>query len=305
MRADPDYVAPVERVLALRACRSFDTLTPAELAQIAGHLRTRRFSKGAELVRPGVPRSAMQFIVRGHVQVSRGGETARRVGPHETIGDLAELFRDEPAPRVVAVEETLALELDRADIEDLLEDEFPIFLGVLRGMARELSHAPSAVFHAVEAPYEKPLRGVAPREASPLGWVERILVLRRTLDFADAEVDALGELARQATELVVASGTRLWVEGDPSNYFLVLITGHVSARTGRERFEFGPGSAVGALDSLSSDARWFSATAEDHVRALRIPAHSLLELMEDNLGLGINLLRAVARGIGETDAVAT
>ena len=304
MRTDPYYVAPVERVLALRACGSFDTLTPAELAQIAGYLRTRRYSKGAALVRPGVPRSAMQFIVRGQVLVRRAGDIAQRVGPHETIGDLAELFRDEPAPSVIAVEETLALELDRADIEDLLEDEFPIFLGVLRAMARELARAPSAVFHAAEAPYEEPLRGIPSPESSALGWVERILVLRRTLDFAGAEVDALGELARQATELAVASGTRLWVKGDPSNYFLVLISGRVSAHAGQQRFAFGPGSAVGALESLSSDARWFSATAEAPVRALRIPAHSLLELMEDNLSLGINLLRAVARGIGENHGVA-
>lgn len=295
MRLESSDVPSVERVLALRACRAFEALDPAQLAPIAECLKVHGFPKGAELVRPGVPLTSMAFVIRGQVHVYRGAESARRVGPGEVIGELADLFNDEPAPTVVAVEETLTLQLDRSDIEDLLEDEFPLFIGVLRGLARELARSPRTVFNM--APLE-----LSPSMRGKVGWVDRIQLLRRTMDFAGTEIEALAELAKQATDVLVPMGTRLWTAGDSSDYFLVLTSGRVEAFVGDRRLVFGPGSAMGALEALSGDARSFTATAQTEVRALHIATHSLLDLMEDNVTFGISLLRAMARGIGETPA---
>jgi CRP-like cAMP-binding protein len=300
VRAEAVDVAPVERVLALRTFPVFEGLSPSELAVMAEHVRPRRFEPGDAVFRPDAPVRALHFVVQGRVALLRHGRARRNLGPHEVVGGLASLMQDPAGQHAVATEPTVTLQLDRDEMAEVFEDNFPIFLGVLRVMARMLvtarkklgndgGHPPSGALHWM-------------RELGELGLVERILVLRRTMDFAGAEIEALADLAQEAEEIRLAPGRTLWRVGDTADHSLILISGRVVcyAETGQE-LDFGPGSVVGGVDSLCDDPRWYTAVARGEVRGLRIEAQDLLDVIEDNMAMGMNLLRVIAGGIHQID----
>jgi CRP-like cAMP-binding protein len=300
MLVDGPKVALVERVLLLRACPLLKNLGLFELARMAEHMRSRRFASEAILLRPGVPLSVLVFMREGHADVMSSAAEPRRVGPRDTLGDLADLFHDAAAPTVVARSPVLTLELERSDLEDLLEDEFSIYHGVLRALAQRLVQ-------------QRVLRGeAAPKTGEPmpryehhdLDLVERILMLRRTAAFAGADVEALAELAELATPLVLPPRSVLWSAGAASDHFLVPVSGRILASTARRSTAFGPGSTLGLFESLSGAARWFDAVAATEARALRVPTSALVDLAEDNFALGMTLLRATARAARGSDTSA-
>jgi CRP-like cAMP-binding protein len=293
MRADELDVAPIERVLALRALREFETLTPTDLALIADLARPRRFAEGELLMRPGVPISGLHFLLEGEVRIDREGTTSQELGPREVVGDLAAMFRDAPAPRIVALEPSATLELVRTDIEEIFEDDFPIFLGALRSLARRLSLSTPVLTRA---------RAVEPVTTSigPLSLVDRVVALRRSMEFAGTEIEALADLAQQALDFSLPARGELWKLGDDADHFVVLIEGRVRAVTPRHSdLCFGPGHALGALESLSGAPRGYTVVADTDVRALRIDALVLLDLIEDNVALGSSLLCTIAQRLGE------
>lgn len=296
MRAESVDVAPVERVLALRTFPVFEGLSPAELAVMAEHVRPRRFRKGALVLRREIPVRSLHFVISGRVELLRDGERSRSLGPHDVLGGLASLMDEPLRERAVAVEDTITLQLDRDDMEDVFEDNFPIFCGVLRVMARMLVASRKKLGSDI-ADIVAPLQTSA-RELAQLGLVERILVLRDSMDFADTEIEALADVAQDAEEVELPSGRVLWQIGDPADHFVVVIDGRLRcvSETGHE-LRYGPGVVIGAINSLSGEPRWYTAMAEGRLRCLRIRTQNLLDVIEDNMAVGMNLLRVIARRI--------
>jgi CRP-like cAMP-binding protein len=298
MHVEEHEIAPIERVLTLRALPEFEALTPTDLALVADVARLRRFARGELLMRPGVPMHGLHFVLGGELHVERAGQPGRRLHARDVVGDLAALFRDAPAPRIVAVVPSSTLELVRADIEEVFEDDFPVFLSVLRSFARALGRRTPALASATAFA----ARSIAASQlrSAPLPLVERVVVLRRSMDFAGAEIETLAELAQQAVEVSLSPGHELWRVNDPADHFVIVVEGTVLATRARGTdLYYGPGTAIGALESMSGDGRGFTVRAHTEVRALRVDARVLLDLIEDNPAVGLNLLRSIARGIGE------
>ena len=125
--------------------------------------------------------------------------------------------------------------------------------------------------------------------------------MRNTLDFAKARVEALADLAQETEEVRYPAGATLWKVGDSSDHALMLMSGVVRCQTEGSSQNFGldPGSTVGGIDSLADEPRWFSAVAETDVRALRVGVEQLLDVIEDNIDMGIQLLRVLAIGLDQ------
>jgi CRP-like cAMP-binding protein len=141
----------------------------------------------------------------------------------------------------------ITLQLDRDDMEEVFEDNFPIFLGVLRVMARALVASRKKLGR--DAGHPRANSSSWMRGLGELGLVERILILRRTLDFAGAEIEALADLAQQAEEIVQPVRQPLWAAGDAADHFIILLSGRVRPGSRCPVF-FRPGSIVGGVESF-------------------------------------------------------
>jgi CRP-like cAMP-binding protein len=79
---------------------------------------------------------------------------------------------------------------------------------------------------------------------------------------------------------------------------VIVVDGTVRASLGSETTAYGPGTALGALESIAFEPREFTVVAHTDVRGLRLEARVLLDLIEDSPGLGSKLLRSIAHGLG-------
>jgi CRP-like cAMP-binding protein len=290
-------ITQVDRVLALKTFDAFRDLSPEELAALAEYARPRFFTKHACVVRGGMRIRALHFILQGEIEVLQTGKPPLRLGPQAVLGGLAALSGDEFAEHARALSPTFTLELKRDDLQDVFEDDFSVLLGVLRSLARAQLAARRKLGERAGFP---PLQGGhAARPVGELGLVERLFFLRRAMDFAEARLEALAELAQEASTLRAQPEQVIWQMGELAEHSLVLIDGVLEGTTDTDQqsFEFGPGAVVGGIDAVAGKPRWYRATAKTPLVALSIPAQHLLDVIEDDIDLGMDLLRVFAASL--------
>jgi CRP-like cAMP-binding protein len=283
----------VERVLALRSFPGLSQVDPAHLAIMADVAEERVFARGATLITPGQPVRSMHLIRRGEVAVMREGVAMRRYGPGDIVGAIASLTRDPAGQHVVATVDTRTFEIERGDFEDVLEESFSMLFSALRGTLRSVIDCRRQIPEdaGFSAPIVEMVRGPA-----DLGLVERVLFLRRLLTYGRAKVEALAELASGMVEVRLPAGAALWQPGEPSPYSLLVWSGVIRGDTGRgQQFRFGPDSVVGGIDSIAGEPRWYRATAETEVVALRSESADLMDVIEDHPDMGLDMLRVASQ----------
>jgi CRP-like cAMP-binding protein len=179
----------------------------------------------------------------------------------------------------------------------VLEESFSLMLAALRGMNRGVMESRMAI--AVDAGFSASI--LEPyRPTSELGLVERVLFLRNSLGFAKVSVEALAEFAREMTVVRVPAGTELWDVGEPSPHLLLIWSGVVRCDTpSGQQFRLGPDSAVGGIDSVADEPRWYRAVAETDLVGLQSETADLMDVLEDHPDMGLAMLRATARILSE------
>jgi CRP-like cAMP-binding protein len=288
--AETMNVSQAERLIALRTCAAFDALSGAELWRIAACLRPRHIARGEVLTLEGLPRSTLDLVVSGQLEVLES-DTRTLLGPGAVAGSLTALLDEAPSPRITAKARTLVLAFERSDLEDLLDDDFSIFLGILRGAARSLvERRPSH-----EQPVEFQVAPLTPRGSAP-SLVERILTLKSTPHLARAELAALAALAEGSEERAFDADAALLAQAVVPERFLVVRAGGVTI--GAAPNSFREGDAVGLVEALAGAPVAFVATARGPVHALSVATSLLLDLVEDYPSLGLGLLRTLARRAG-------
>ena len=114
-----------------KLCRDFE---PEEIMAFEVLTRSRRASDGETLLEAEQPNPSMFVISDGAVRIERSIEGGRlpvaQLGPGETFGEMSFLDGSPTSARVVAVGETLMLELSHEMLDDLL-DERPRLWGKL------------------------------------------------------------------------------------------------------------------------------------------------------------------------------
>ena len=98
-------VGRLERVIALRGFPGYHDLPPADVARIAARMGERRYKAGAIVQKEGKPLTHFHFVIRGEVEIRRGGRLLRRLGARSIVGGTSALAGDPKGYEIVAVKE--------------------------------------------------------------------------------------------------------------------------------------------------------------------------------------------------------
>jgi len=131
----------VERVAALHRVDLFAGVPGRVLAAVANAAEEVRASPGTVLIEEGAVEEHLFAIVDGLVRVHRGTQTLAEFGPGVTVGELAVLEPEPRAASVTVLEETLALRIDKAVLDDLLAEWPELTQGVIAALVSRLRAA--------------------------------------------------------------------------------------------------------------------------------------------------------------------
>jgi CRP-like cAMP-binding protein len=289
----------VERVLLLKKTPPLDTLPSPLLAIVAEYARERFVPAGTVLLKPGEPVGAIYFVADGRVRVRTHGREFLMASRGNGVGGLGLLGRTDEGVEAVVETDALLLALEADTVNELFEENFAIFHHILRGLCRQLVQLRIAM-PDVALSVAPPLVHVAAGDRE-LDFVERIFFLRRLAPFAASSINALAELARGLNQMRFDAGVTLWSEGDPARAIFLILSGRVACHSSRgPGILAGPGVPLGELESMGELPRWHHAVTETPVVALATDVEMLLDVFEDNLGMGLDYLALVAAWISRT-----
>lgn len=303
MPGEPATLLHVERVLLLKKTPPLDTLPSPLLAIVAEYARERVVPQGTVLLKPGEPTPGIYFVADGHIRVRTRGRDFLMAQRGTGIGGLELLARREPGVEAVAETDALVLEIDADTVTELFEEHFAIFHHTLRGLSRQLVQLRLALPEVtlVAGPRPVPVTG-ADRE---LDLVERIFFLRQVPPFLSSSITALAELARGVNQMRYDAGVKLWSEGDPARAVFLIMSGRVACPSSSgPRVMAGPGTPLGALESVGEVPRFHDAITETPVVALATDVEMLLDVFEDNMAMGLDYMALIASWVSRIfDAV--
>jgi CRP-like cAMP-binding protein len=294
VRDGQHLLSPLERMLHLKRVPMLSGLPGSDVAVIADAASERVFPKDAVVFREGEPVGSVHFVVQGSLASYRHGARVGHVGPGAGVGGLAVLARDRLGSQVVAAEDTLTLELDADAVAEVLEDHYPILHHILREMSRRAIGLVTRF--RLDPSAGMPECPVDPPESGDIDLVSRIFFLRRMSVFQRSSITALAEMARAMAQVRFEPGTVLWREGEPSPGIFLVRSGWLRA-TGSSGVAFrpGPGFPLGALEALGEMPRWYEAVTETPVVALQGHMGVLVDVFEDNYGMAMDYLAAIAQ----------
>lgn len=267
-------MVPVQRLMALRQYPGFAAADLNELAVLAENVVEQEFPAGTVVTRAGrVP--AVQLVLDGRLAL---GDTAW--GPNAAVGAIEAMAGRAVTVPLVAAVDSRTLQLGAADFADILEDNISLLSSVRRSVARLL----------LAMRRQLPARTQLAIGGRPLGLVDRLLVLRHQLPFANGRIQALAALAGTAREVAWPSATPIACAGISSGDAYVIVDGAVRMR---DRV-LGPGDAVGLLEALAEVPAVDSAESLVPTRALHISASALFDLVEDHTDLGLAIIASLA-----------
>jgi CRP-like cAMP-binding protein len=247
---------------------------------LAENLSEARFTAGAIVATAHVRPPALHFVVEGEL-----ANASRTWGPRSVVGALEVLAKRPVVEEIVAVRETRTLQLAESDVAEILEENF----GVLRAALRSLAHGMPRTHAQPVAP---------PPLGDPLGFVDRLILLRAQPTYRGARLDALAALAQASTELHLPPGTQIVRLGRPAESSFVIIDGIVTGPDG----DLGPGTTIGALETLAELPYPATLEARTPVRALESSATAIFDVLEDHSDLGMAMLASFAGTLADLRA---
>lgn len=128
----------LKRMFAMEGVEIFTQSDVDDIAAVAELAREVRFRKGERIFAEGDPGDALYVIVEGRVEARRGEEVVLTLRQKEAFGEVS-LFDGAPRPTdVVALEDVVALVIDRRDFLDLLSDRPELLRGMFRVLSEQL-----------------------------------------------------------------------------------------------------------------------------------------------------------------------
>jgi CRP-like cAMP-binding protein len=127
----------------IRETDFFKELSDDASAAVAAKASVRKFAAGDAMMRKGDPADSFFVILDGHLKIvttdAKGDEIIiNKVGPGESIGELALVDERPRSAGVIALEDVEALELTKEAFFDLLDHRLDVSLGILRGFSHRL-----------------------------------------------------------------------------------------------------------------------------------------------------------------------
>ena len=282
-----------ERMLHLKQIPVGAMMPAAVVRVVAAHLKERTFAPGVRLMRRGEPIDGLHMLTDGGVSLTREGTSLGDLDAPQTLGFLGILARQDGPYDATAKSEVRAFEIETDTLLELFEDHFELLSATLRYLSERL------YFDMQELPKEA--LAMAPVDLGkvpdrPLDIVEKVMFLRTSSGFTEANINALAVMARQMEEVRVKAGTRFWSIGDPAERVLFIVKGSVHCQTenGRE-FRYGPGTGAGGVEALANKPRWYAVTAESDLVGLMGHSDQLLDIFENQFRMAMDFIAMLAR----------
>ncbi len=270
----------LRRVLRLRQFPLFETADLDELATIAENLVDTRIHEGSVIASAGARLQGVQLILDGTIETRPHGQSW---GPHQVFGALEVFANRRVAHTAVAATDLHTLQLSAVEIGEVLEDNFGVLLATLRTLAsRVLAVAPSS--RAVKVPATD----------APLGFVERLILLRQLLPFTGARLQALTTLAHASDEIIWPAGTVVVQAGDPATSAFVIIDGVARADRDDSSELLDVAAQVGYLETLAGVQHTATIEITETTRALRSGAPAIFDVLEDHAEAGLAMMATFA-----------
>ena len=256
------------------------------------HLRT-----GEVLYRAGDATTGHYFVVSGEVKLEVEGAPPWLLGERSLVGTIDLTLDRRRARTVIATRDTHLLSMGATDWLDMLEDNFELMLRGVEGLAQGVHALRVGLGDFEEDHAGAPIAPVKLVPSGRLGLIESISLLWAVPLFAEAEVQALAQLAEVAREVDFAAGDLVSARGAPNDSLLVLVSGEVTAsRAGSAGTQaFGPGMLVFGSLAASSQPLGYEAVAQTAARALRIPREDYFDAMEEHFALARSAMKLLAR----------
>lgn len=281
--SDPDPRL-LRRLLELRRFPSFEGAELEALAVLAENVGDAWYPDRAVIAAPG-RLDAVHLVLSGAIDAGLA-----RAGVHEVFGWLDVLAGRPLAAPARAVGETRTLRLAASDLGELLEDNFGLLAVALREQAgRVLAGWPQTAAVRRFAPAPPPPPG-------PLGFVERMIVLRQQPPFRLSRLDALAILAYESQEAIWPTGHVASRAGEAPRAAAFVLDGDLrAALPGAPPAPLGPGGAIGLLETLAGARHTATVTAVTPVRVLEVASSVIFDVLEDHPDLGLSMLETFAR----------
>ena len=116
----------------------FSKLEKSDLERIGKVVVPRKYAKGEEIVGEGEQAVAFYVIVKGKVEVRKGGELLNTIGAGGSFGQMALLDGFPRVATVVAIEDTECLVMTRWDFTAELRTNPTIALAMLPVMSKHI-----------------------------------------------------------------------------------------------------------------------------------------------------------------------
>jgi CRP-like cAMP-binding protein len=284
----------LDRLIHLRSLQNLGGLAGTGLTFIATHAEERHYAAGDIIYRPGEPVAAAHLIAEGRIRVEQEGVHLLDGVPPFAVGFFPLIANSQVGQSAVAVEPTVTLEVSRADLFEIFEDDFGFLLSALRTQSRQLANTQE----------ELEVRGLLirsepedrPYPTEQLDFVARLELSRRG-PYVECNLEPLVQLARQAEELRFEPGDVIWEEGDAATLGATILYGVVECVSEKRSFRMGPGSNIGLIESIGLMPRSYRAVAETRVVALKQGSEVLLDVLEDNPSMAMDLLSFLSKVI--------
>ena len=127
----------------IRETNFFKELSGDALAAVAEKAAMRKYAPNEAMMRKGDPADSFFVILDGHLKIvttdAKGDEIIiNKVGPGESIGELALVDERPRSAGAIALDEVEALELTKDAFFDLLDHRLDVSLGIMRGFSSRL-----------------------------------------------------------------------------------------------------------------------------------------------------------------------
>jgi CRP-like cAMP-binding protein len=285
---------PIRRYLSLRQFAPLARIELAELAMVADNVVEATFPPGAVVAARGARVPAVHLIVDGRVDA--GGVSWE---PHDVFGLLEVLAGRAPTTTAVAAVETHTFAIGAGDFREVLEDNFGLMRGVVRGLARQL--AADGYRSITTAP--------AIAAGGPLSFVERLIVLRRHVPFIGGRLQALAALAQSLEERRWMPGETIVTGGTAADASIMIVDGTVRLASADREIAatptlLGPGESIGAFEALAGTRHACDVVATSPTFTLACPAPAIFDVLEDHTDLALSMVAVFARRLLDSAIVA-
>jgi hypothetical protein len=269
----------VRRLLLLQRTPLFANLGAGVLQGIAERAGDLTLSEGAPV---GAPEGYFALVPTG----THASDLLAEFAP----GLTEELAGSVGGMKPTAMASGPALIISTVDLVAAMEEEFSLYLAVIRALASSVVDA-AMLGHGV-------FGEVGPMSHAPpqsLGLLDRVVCLRSTLAFGQGRVLSLVQLARQAAEIRADDGLELFRRRDAADRAILPVRGVLRGpNEGGTTVTLGRGSVLPLAETLARRGRWFTAVAEGAFVGLALPIERFLDVLEDQPELARELVRALA-----------